>query len=39
MQNELRSSIEGTVEKIHVAEGATVETGAALLTLGPRKVE
>jgi biotin carboxyl carrier protein len=33
MQNELKSSITGTVQTLHVQEGATVETGAALITV------
>jgi biotin carboxyl carrier protein len=33
MQNELKSSIAGTVQTLHVQEGATVETGAALITV------
>ncbi|MBS1766285.1 MAG: biotin/lipoyl-binding protein [Acidobacteria bacterium] len=31
MQNELKSSSAGTVAKVHVEEGATVETGAKLV--------
>jgi biotin carboxyl carrier protein len=31
MQNELKTSTAGTVSQIHVQEGATVETGAALV--------
>jgi biotin carboxyl carrier protein len=33
MQNELKSSITGTVTTVHVQEGATVETGAVLITV------
>jgi len=33
MQNELKTSTTGTVSMIHVQEGATVETGAALITV------
>ena len=33
MQNELKTSTTGTVTKVHVQEGATVETGAALITV------
>ena len=31
MQNELKSACAGTVAKVHVEEGATVETGAKLV--------
>lgn len=33
MQNELKAAAGGTVATVHVQEGATVETGAALVTL------
>ncbi len=33
MQNELKTTIAGTVATVHVQEGATVETGAALITV------
>ncbi len=33
MQNELKTSTTGTVMTVHVQEGATVETGAALITV------
>ena len=33
MQNELKTSTTGTVATVHVQEGATVETGAALVTV------
>ena len=33
MQNELKSKLTGTVATIHVQEGATVETGAPLITV------
>jgi len=33
MQNELKSSIAGTVATVHVIEGATVETGTTLITV------
>src|SRR5512133_686480 len=33
MQNELKTNTTGTVTIVHVQEGATVETGAALLTI------
>ncbi|HLP30514.1 MAG TPA: biotin/lipoyl-containing protein [Geothrix sp.] len=33
MQNELKTSTTGTVSIVHVQEGATVETGAALITV------
>ncbi|MBI3486536.1 MAG: hypothetical protein HY014_00020 [Acidobacteria bacterium] len=33
MQNELKTSTAGTVATVHVQEGATVETGAALITV------
>jgi biotin carboxyl carrier protein len=33
MQNELKASLTGTVTIVHVQEGATVETGAALVTV------
>ena len=33
MQNELKTSTTGTVTTVHVREGATVETGAALITV------
>ena len=33
MQNELKASSAGTVATVHVQEGATVETGAALITV------
>jgi biotin carboxyl carrier protein len=33
MQNELKTNTTGTVTIIHVQEGATVETGAALITV------
>jgi biotin carboxyl carrier protein len=35
MQNELKTTIGGTVTTVHVQEGATVETGAALITVAP----
>ena len=33
MQNELKTSTTGTVKTVHVQEGATVETGASLVTV------
>ena len=33
MQNELKTHTTGTVKTIHVGEGATVETGASLITV------
>jgi biotin carboxyl carrier protein len=33
MQNELKTNTTGTVSLVHVQEGATVETGAALITV------
>jgi acetyl/propionyl-CoA carboxylase alpha subunit len=33
MQNELKTNTTGTVATVHVLEGATVETGAALITI------
>jgi biotin carboxyl carrier protein len=33
MQNELKTSTTGTVQAVHVQEGATVETGASLITV------
>lgn len=33
MQNELKTSTAGVVKTVHVQEGATVETGAALVTV------
>ena len=33
MQNELKTSTTGTVTVVHVQEGATVEAGAALITV------
>ena len=33
MQNELKTSTSGTVTTVHVQEGATVETGAVLITV------
>lgn len=36
MQNELRAVSEGVVKKISTTEGATVETGSVLITLGPQ---
>ena len=35
MQNELKTTTAGTVTTVHVQEGATVETGAALITVAP----
>jgi biotin carboxyl carrier protein len=35
MQNELKTTTTGTVKTVHVQEGATVETGAALITVAP----
>ncbi len=35
MQNELKASTAGTVATVHVLEGATVETGATLVTVAP----
>jgi biotin carboxyl carrier protein len=35
MQNELKTTTAGTVTIVHVQEGATVETGAALITVAP----
>ena len=35
MQNELKSSCAGTVAKVHVEEGGTVETGAKLVDIKP----
>ncbi len=37
MQNELRSVSEGVITKVTTSEGATVETGSALITVGPKK--
>ena len=36
MQNELRAMSEGVVKKISTSEGATVETGSVLITVGPQ---
>lgn len=36
MQNELRAMSEGVVKKISTSEGATVETGSLLITVGPQ---
>ena len=36
MQNELRAMSEGVVKKVSTSEGATVETGSVLLTVGPK---
>ncbi len=33
MQNELKTHTTGTVTTVHVQKGATVETGAALITV------
>ena len=33
MQNELKTNLAGTVATVHVQEGTTVETGAALITV------
>ena len=33
MQNELKTSTTGIVTTVHVQEGATVETGTALITV------
>jgi biotin carboxyl carrier protein len=33
MQNELKTNTTGTVATVHVQEGATVETGATLITV------
>ncbi len=33
MQNELKTNTTGTVAAVHILEGATVETGAALITV------
>src|ERR1035438_3365000 len=33
MQNELKTNTTGTVKTVHVQEGATVETGAKLITV------
>ncbi|BDU69538.1 hypothetical protein GETHOR_16390 [Geothrix oryzae] len=33
MQNELKTSTTGIVTVVHVQEGGTVETGAALITV------
>jgi biotin carboxyl carrier protein len=33
MQNELKTNTTGTVATVHVLEGATVETGATLITV------
>ncbi len=35
MQNEFKSTSAGIVTKLHVAEGGTVETAQAMVTLGP----
>ena len=35
MQNELKSPCAGTVAKVHVEEGGTVETGARLIEVRP----
>jgi biotin carboxyl carrier protein len=35
MQNELKSPCTGTVAKVHVEEGVTVETGAKLVDIRP----
>ena len=37
MQNELRAVSEGVVLKVTTSEGATVETGSVLITVGPKK--
>ncbi len=37
MQNELRAVSEGVITKVTTSEGATVETGSALITVGPKK--
>jgi len=37
MQNELRATAEGVVMKVTTSEGATVETGAPLITMGPKQ--
>jgi biotin carboxyl carrier protein len=36
MENELSAAEHGTVLSVHVAEGATVDGGAVLVTIGPR---
>lgn len=36
MQNELRAVSEGVVQKVTTSEGATVETGSVLITVGPK---
>ena len=36
MQNELRAMSEGVVKKVSTSEGATVETGSVLMTVGPK---
>ncbi len=36
MQNELRAVSEGVVVKVSTSEGATVETGSVLITVGPK---
>ncbi len=33
MQNELKAAVSGTVATVHIQEGATVETGATLITV------
>ena len=35
MQKELKTTTAGTVKTVHVQEGATGETGAALITVAP----
>jgi hypothetical protein len=35
MQNELKSTCAGTVAKVHVEEGSTVETGVRLVEVWP----
>jgi len=35
MQNELKTTTTGTVKTVHIQEGATVETGAPLITVAP----
>ncbi len=38
MQNELRAMSEGVITKVTTSEGATVETGSLLLTIGPKNL-
>ncbi len=33
MQNDLKTTITGTIKTVHIQEGATVETGTVLITV------